>query len=143
MHVSIMPVLDFAVGLWRPGKYSGREWDAVEQFWRNSARFIVGVSVRTPLAASRVHGDLWWRPYASRAAWFVVSLWARVTRMPDTELARQAMHAQRRLMGTGKPCWLREFAPSLKAVPSADKWWSAWMGVQLANFRLPCADMCH
>ena len=112
-HACAMPaVLDYAVGLWRPGKYSGREWDPVEQFWRNSARFIVGVSVRTPLAA--VYGDLGWRPYATRAAWFAVSFWARVTRMPDTELVRQAMHAQRRLMGTGKPCWLHARIRSLK-----------------------------
>ena len=132
----VMPVLDYAIGVWRPGKFAGREWDQVEQFWRNAARSILGVSVRTPLAA--VFGDLGWRPYATRAAWYAVGLWARVTRLPDGELARQAMQVQRRLLATGKPCWLREFVPTLKAVPSGDGWWEAWMATP--EFRLTCAN---
>lgn len=133
----VVPVLDYAVGLWRPGKYRGREWEGVEQFWRASARSILGVPVRTPVAA--VLGDLGWHNYATRAAWFAACFWTRVTRMHDHELTRQAMHVQRRLMQLGKPCWLREFSSTLQETPNGRAWLAMWLAEP--NFRLACADV--
>ena len=138
-NACVMPVLDYAVGIWRPGKFEQREWMSVEQFWRASARSILGVPLRTPVAG--MFGDLGWRRYATRAAWFAVCFWARVTRMPDKELTRQAMRVQRRLLDSGKSCWLREFAPTLKSTPSGVMWWRAWWDDGDNDFRLRCADV--
>jgi len=60
--------------------------------------------------------------------------------MRDTEWARQAMTVQRRLFEAGKPCWLREFAPTLQSTPSGVGWWTKWWDEAGPDFRLRCAD---
>ena len=67
----------------------------VERFWRGAERSILGVPVHTPTAA--VLGDLGWRPCWTRAVGAAVTFWTRITRMPDSELTRQAMAVQRKL----------------------------------------------
>lgn len=58
--------------------------------------------------------------------------------MPDAEVTRQAMHVQRRLYLNGKPCWLREFASTLRTTPRGEGWLAQWLADP--NFRLQCAD---
>ena len=102
LKTCVIPVLEYGIAMWRPGGYQAAEWLKVERFWRLCARIILGVPVRTPVAACL--GDLGWRPFWTRTAWQAAALWTCVTEMPDSELPRQAMYVQRKLFEAGEEC---------------------------------------
>jgi len=106
----------------------------VERFWRLCARIILGVPIRTPVAACL--GDLGWRPFWTRAAWQAAALWTRVTEMPDSELPRQAMYVQRKLFEAGDECWLTKFHATLERSLRGKAWWDEWWAHP--QFRVRC-----
>jgi hypothetical protein len=130
----VAPVLEYGIGLWRPGNFTGTGWKEIEKFWRGAARSIVGVPLRTPCAA--IMGDLGWRPFWTRAAWYVVNMWTRVTRMADSDIPRQAMAVQRQLMDAKQPCWLAGCAEVVQLCDSGREFWKQWF--ESPTFNVPC-----
>jgi len=134
LKTCVIPVLEYGIAMWRPGDYRATEWLKVERFWRLCARVILGVPVRTPVAACL--GDLGWRPFWTRAAWQAATLWTRVTEMRDSDLPRQAMFVQRQMCEAGEVCWLTKFRSTLERSSRGKAWWDEWWAHP--EFRVQC-----
>jgi hypothetical protein len=130
----VLPAMEYGVCLWGAGAYQTHAWEQVEIFWRYIARTILGMPLRTPTAA--VYGELGWSPFWVRAAWQATAFWTRVTCMPDDSLTRQAMHVQRSLVLSNKPCWLRMMKDTLCMTRVGLDYWTKWLATD--NFRCIC-----
>jgi len=102
----------------------------------DSARFICGVPLRTPIGA--LFGDLNWYPFKARALNQAVCFWTRVTKMDDSLLVRQAMYVQKDLLRCSKPikCWLSRLRDALCLYPVGARCWNVWQNA--VNFRVDC-----
>ena len=111
-----------------------------EVFWRSAARSILGVPLRTPVAA--MFGDLGWRPFVVRAAHQACSFWTRVTELPKCSLVRQAMAVQRQIvLDAGRAdymsCWLSRLRKLLLKTPLGSSFWDKWFVTP--DFNIVCS----
>ena len=120
------------------GDFASTLWKQVEVYWREAARFICGVPVRTPIGA--LFGDLDWYAFRVRALHQAACFWTRVTRMDDALIVRQAMHVQKGLLRRSKSvkhaCWLSRLREALCEYPIGTQLWNTWENT--VDFRLEC-----
>jgi hypothetical protein len=81
-----MSAFEYSVNIWGAGDFDSILWIQVEVFWREAARFICGVPLRTPIGA--LFGDLNWYPFKTRVLNQAVYFWTRVTKMDNSLLVR-------------------------------------------------------
>ena len=131
---SVMPALEYGVGLWGAGLHDSDAWEKIEVFWRYIARCILGVSSRAPNGGE--YGELGWYPFYTRATWQASSFFTRITEMSDSSLVRQAMYVQRSLLESGKTCWLSIFKSTLCKTACGQECWDKWWSKH--DFELKC-----
>ena len=109
----VMPVLEYGAGLWGVGcvREGARdnEWKGVESFWVSVARYILHAPAKTNISA--ITGDLNWLPFSVRVG-FQLSctvLHSMLSMLDDACLVRKAMGVQRKMVNSGRPCWLANF----------------------------------
>ena len=74
-----------------------------------------------------------------RAGWQAISLWTRVTELPESSLTRKAMCVQRLMCSRGEECWLTKLKGTLLArVACGSELWSKWWSDP--HFRVVCAS---
>ena len=126
--IYVVPTLEYGVGLWGAGDrlcQMRRVWEQeIESFFRQAARFILGVPIRSP--TSGVYGDLGLLPFWTRAGWQAASLWARAIRAGPNLLIGKAMMVQRALFLLKMSCWLKSVHGSLCKYGLGKEVWSEW-----------------
>ena len=126
--IYVVPALEYGVGLWGAGDRfcsMKRIWESqLELFFRQAARFILGVPLRTPTVG--IYAELGMLPFWTRAGWQTASLWARAVRAGPQSLIGKAMFVQRSNFLLNRPCWLRYAYNSLHKLGFGKMIWSEW-----------------